>query len=113
MFKISPRRSTAVVNVMIAIVITLTVNFSYLISMIVEQREGSEQQQMREQTERRKPECNGILHISRDGYGYLISQTNFSPEYPDSVRTDSIYVRSQTIRFYKVGRIRSLLSNLP
>ena len=80
MFKISPRRSTAVVNVMIAIVITLTVNFSYLISMIVEQREGSEQQQMREQTERRKPECNGILHISRDGYGYLISQTNFSPE---------------------------------
>ena len=39
MFNFSPRRSTAVVNVMIAIVITMTVNFSYLISMIVEQRE--------------------------------------------------------------------------
>ena len=112
MFKISPRRSTAVVNVMIAIVITLTVNFSYLISMIVEQREGSEQQQLREQTERRKPECNGILHISRDGYGYLISQTNFSPEYPDSVRTDSIYVRSQTIRFYNLQQRDTLLCTL-
>lgn len=101
MFNFSPRRSTAIVNVMIAIVITLTVNFSYLIAMIVDQRESTEQQQ-REQTERRKPECNGILHISRDGYGYLISQTNFSPEYPDSVRTDSMYVRPQTIRFYNL-----------
>ena len=112
MFKISPRRSTTVVNVMIAIVITLTVNFSYLISMIVEQREGSEQQQMREQTERRKPECNGILHISRDGYGYLLSQTNFSPEYPDSVRVDSVYVRSQTIRFYNLQNRDTLLCTL-
>ena len=68
MFNLKPRRSTAIVNVMIAIVITLTVNFSYLIAMIVDQRESNEQQQ-REQTERRKPECLGILHISRDGYG--------------------------------------------
>ena len=102
MFNFSPRRSTAIVNVMIAIVITLTVNFSYLIAMIVDERESNEQQQLREQVERRKPECSGILHISRDGYGYLISQSSFSPEYPDSVRTDSMYVRPQTIRFYNL-----------
>lgn len=112
MFKISPRRSTVVVNVMIAIVITLTVNFSYLIAMIVEQRESNDQQQQREQTIRRKPECNGILHISRDGYGYLISQTNFSPEYPDSVRTDSMYVRPQTIRFYNLQQNDTLLCTI-
>ena len=111
MFNLEPRRSTAIVNVMIAIVITLTVNFSYLIAMIVDQRESNEQLQ-REQTERRKPECLGILHISRDGYGYLLSQTSFSPEYPDSVRTDSIYVRPQTIRFYNLQQSDSLLCTI-
>ena len=111
MFNFSPRRSTAVVNVMIAIVITMTVNFSYLISMIVEQRESNEQE-LREQIERRKPECNGILSISRDGYGYLISHTNFSPEYPDSVSTDSVYVRPQTIRFYNLQQSDTLLCTI-
>ena len=117
MFNFSPRRSTVVVNLMIAIVITLIVNFSYLIAMMVDERNNKEQQQreqitygqtaggkeqggrhmrhrpdgkdiepmMREQTMRHKPECSGVLHLSRDGYGYLISETNFSPEYPDSV----------------------------
>ena len=111
MFNFSPRRSTVIVNVMIAIVITLTVNFSYVIAMIVDQRENNEQQQ-REQTERRKPECVGILNISRDGYGYLISQSNFSPEYPDSVRMDSVYVKSQTIRFYNLQDRDTLLCTL-
>lgn len=111
MFNFSPRRSTAIVNMMIAIVITLTVNFSYLIAIIVDQRESNEQQQ-REQVERRKPECNGILHISRDGYGYLISESSFSPEYPDSVRTDSMYVRPQTIRFYNLQNRDTLLCTI-
>lgn len=110
-FNFKFRRSTVIVNVMIAIVITLTVNFSYLIAMIVDQRESNEQQQ-REQTERRKPECIGVLHISRDGYGYLISETNFSPEYPDSVRTDSMYVRAQTIRFYNLQQRDTLLCTI-
>ncbi len=111
MFNFSPRRSTAIVNAMIAIVITLTVNFSYLIAMIVDQRENNEQQQ-REQVERRKPECIGVLNISRDGYGYLTSQSNFSDEFPDSVRVDSVYVRSQTIRFYNLQDRDTLLCTL-
>ena len=110
MFKISPRRSTAVVNIMIAIVITLTVNFSYLIAMIVDERENEQQQ--REQTMHRKPESLGILHLSRDGYGYLINQTSFAPEFPDSVRTDSVYVRSQTIRTYNLQDRDTLLCTL-
>ena len=88
MFNFSPKRSTAAVNIMIAIVITLTVNFSYLIAMIVDERENEQQQ--REQTIHRKPESLGILHLSRDGYGYLINQSSFSPEFPDSVRIDSV-----------------------
>ena len=144
MFNFSPRRSTVVVNLMIAIVITLIVNFSYLIAMMVDERNNKEQQQreqityrqpvggkeqggqpmrftsdgkniepqMREQTMRHKPECSGVLYLSRDGYGYLISETNFSPEYPDSVSTDSIYVRSQTIRFYNLQDRDTLLCTL-
>ena len=110
MFNFSPKRSTAAVNIMIAIVITLTVNFSYLIAMIVDERENEQQQ--REQTIHRKPESLGILHLSRDGYGYLINQSSFSPEFPDSVRTDSVYVRAQTIRIYNLQDRDTLLCTI-
>ena len=110
MFNFSPKRSTAAVNIMIAIVITLTVNFSYLIAMIVDERENEQQQ--REQTIHRKPESLGILHLSRDGYGYLINQSSFSPEFPDSVRIDSVYVRAQTIRIYNLQDRDTLLCTI-
>lgn len=59
-------------NLLIAIVITITVNFSYLLSMMVEQREAGEQRTSQEQELQRKPEIDGVLRISRDGYGYVI-----------------------------------------
>ena len=39
MLKLNTRRSTYIANTLAAIVLTLIVNFSYLISMIVDQRE--------------------------------------------------------------------------
>ena len=59
-------------NLLIAIVITITVNFSYLLSMMVEQREAGEQRTSQEQELQRKPEIDGVLRISRDGYGYVL-----------------------------------------
>ncbi len=59
-------------NLLIAIVITITVNFSYLLSMMVEQREAGEQRTLQEQESQRKPEIDGVLRISRDGYGYVL-----------------------------------------
>ena len=43
MVKLKHTRSTGILNLLIAIVITLTVNFSYLLSMMVEQRENNDQ----------------------------------------------------------------------
>jgi len=65
-------------NLLIAIVITITVNFSYLLSMMVEQREAGEQRTLQEQESQRKPEIDGILHISRDGYGYVITSDSIA-----------------------------------
>ena len=59
-------------NLLIAIVITITVNFSFLLSMMVEQREAGEQRTLQEQESQRKPEIDGVLRISRDGYGYVL-----------------------------------------
>ena len=67
------KRSTWILNLLIAIVITLTVNFSYLLSMIVEQREANEQQTTIAEEVKAKPEINGVLHLSRDGYGYVVT----------------------------------------
>ena len=72
------KRSTSVLNLLIAIVITLTVNFSYLLSMMVEQREAGEQRTEQEQESQRKPEIDGVLHISRDGYGYVITSDSIA-----------------------------------
>ena len=43
--KIKNLRSTAIVNLLIALALTLIVNFSYLLSMMVEQRESSAHRQ--------------------------------------------------------------------
>ena len=67
------KRSTWILNLLIAIVITLTVNFSYLLSMMVEQREANEQQTTIAEEVKAKPEINGVLHLSRDGYGYVVT----------------------------------------
>ncbi len=67
------KRSTWILNLLIAIVITLTVNFSYLLSMMVEQREANEQQSTIAEEAKAKPEIDGVLHISRDGYGYVVT----------------------------------------
>ncbi len=55
MVKLKHTRSTGVLNLLIAIVITLTVNFSYLLSMMVEQRENNYQREKHENAEFRKP----------------------------------------------------------
>ena len=93
MTKFKLKQSATVLNILIALVVTLVVNFSYLLSVMVEQRETSEQQKLRnERPFFVKPHRKGVLRISRDGYGYLICERHFSPEEGvDSVRTDSVY----------------------
>ena len=98
------KRSTTVVNVMIAIVITLAVNFSYILVMIAEQRENSNNAVVnpREQFANPAPESEGILRLSRDGYGYIINTRSMSMENPDSLVTDSIFVSNRKIWNYRL-----------
>ena len=80
MTKFKLKQSATVLNILIALVVTLVVNFSYLLSVMVEQRETSEQQKLRnERPFFVKPHRKGVLRISRDGYGYLICERHFSP----------------------------------
>ena len=102
MLKFKPQRSTFVVNMIISIVLTLIVNFSYLISMIVERQQETTNQVRREQIMRMTSEYEGELQISRDGYGYLLYKVP-SAEKPDSMVIDSVYVNNRKIRMYNLN----------
>jgi len=110
MVKLKHTRSTGILNLLIAIVITLTVNFSYLLSMTVEKRENNNQRDRHEQAEYRKRE--GVLHLSRDGYGYLLSVSAASPEHPDSVRVDSVFVNNRKVKWYNLCEGDTLLCTI-
>ncbi len=112
MIKLKHTRSTGILNLLIAIVITLTVNFSYLLSMMVEQRENNDQRRQNEHSEFRKPEREGVLHLSRDGYGYLLSESTPSPEHPDSVRVDSVFVNNRKVKWYNLNDGDTLLCTI-
>ena len=80
MLKLNTRHSTLIVNILAAIVLTLIVNFSYIISMIVDERErdrGRDREAYRQEQqdrERYRPRFLGTLHLSPDGYGYLVAE---------------------------------------
>ena len=112
MIKLKNRQSTGVLNLLIAIAITLTVNFSYLLSIMVERRENNDQRGKTEQTEFRKPERSGVLRLSRDGYGYLICETEASPERPDTMRVDSIFVNNRKVKWYNLNDGDELLCTI-
>ena len=114
MTKFKLKQSATVLNILIALVVTLVVNFSYLLSVMVEQRETSEQQKLRnERPFFVKPHRKGVLRISRDGYGYRICERHFSPEEGvDSVRTDSVYATNRKIRWYNLHDGDSLVCTI-
>ena len=91
--------STVVVNLLIAVVLTLTVNFSYLLSLMVEKRESSAH---RQEQRIQKPEHEGILRLSDDGYGYVMCRRTLAPEFPDSVEQYKIFVSNRKARWYNL-----------
>ena len=97
------RHSSLVLNILIAIVITLTVNFSYLLSIIVDQREtiGGPQQEPEVVVVQARPEVRGQLHLSKDGYGYILCDTLINT--PRGERhLDSIFVSNRKARWYNL-----------
>ena len=92
------KRSNLVINILIASVISLTINFSYLLSMIVAERESNDQRQRIEQEMMERPECSGIFHLSPDGYGYIIPAEKVVLEHPmRAFEVDSIFVSNRKV----------------
>ena len=96
------KRSNLAINILIAIVISLTVNFSYLLSMIVAERETTDPRQRMELDMAPRPEAEGILHLSHDGYGYIIVGHNSQESTENSPSVDSIYVANRKVRWYNL-----------
>ena len=103
------KRSNLAINILIAVVIALTVNFSYLLSMIVAERETADQRQIMEQERMQRPEAKGVLQLSPDGYGYLIVDNNTPITLPDDSLADSIYVGNRKIRWYNLQQGDTIL----
>ena len=85
--RLQPRYSDIVLNLLVAIAISLVVNFSYLLLVLVEHSSTDtpplpDGQRVAERLE------EGVLRVHADGYGYLV--------YPDG---DSVYVPSRRMRF--------------
>ena len=95
------KRSNLAINILIAIVIALTVNFSYLLSMIVAERETTDQRQRMEMDMAPRPEAEGILHLSHDGYGYIIVNPD-TINIESAAQIDSIYVANRKVRWYNL-----------
>ena len=97
------RHSSLVLNILIAIVITLTVNFSYLLSIIVDQREttGGPQQEPEVVVVQARPEVRGELHLSKDGYGYILCDTLINTPHGER-HLDSIFVSNRKARWYNL-----------
>ena len=98
------RHSSLVLNILIAIVITLTVNFSYLLSIIVDQREttgGPQQEPEVVVVVQARPEVRGELHLSKDGYGYILCDTLINTPHGER-HLDSIFVSNRKARWYNL-----------
>jgi hypothetical protein len=71
-----PRKyNTVVINILLAGVVCLVINFSYLLSLREQERRDSEASERFQQWQREienLPSFVGTLHLSHDGYGYII-----------------------------------------
>lgn len=89
---LSNKRRNIIPNMLIAVVITVVINFSPLLSLIFNSNEASYYHTPATGI----TEYEGVLTISHDGYGYL---TNAAVKGSDTVE-DSIYVSGRLVRLF-------------
>ena len=91
--------SDLILNVLVALAITLVVNFSYVLLLIVEQRGDSQPRPAKASVIARGEE--GTLRISPDGHGYIVYENG-----------DSVYVMMQRIYRMNLKDGDRLVANL-
>lgn len=94
-----PKYSAVILNLLVAVAISLVVNFSYLLLYLVDQRElGKPQPGKVRIVERRE---TGLLSVSPDGHGYLIYENG-----------DSVYVPQTRVRRLGLENGDSIVADL-
>lgn len=91
--------SYLVLNLLVALAISLVVNFSYLLLLLVDQKGESQPRPAKASVIARMEE--GTLHVSPDGHGYIV--------YPNG---DSVYVQMQRIRRFGLDDGDRLVADL-
>ena len=84
------RYAYVVLNLLVAVAVSLVVNFSYLLLLLVDQR--NEQPQSEEVRLQAEPQRSGVLRVVPDGHGYLLGEGG-----------DSIYLTQQRIRRFELA----------
>lgn len=79
--------SYVLLNLLVAVAVSLVVNFSYLLLLLVDPRSDVPPPQPEEELHKSEPRSEGVLGITPDGHGYLLCENG-----------DSIYVTMQRIR---------------
>lgn len=93
-----PKSSNMGLNLLVAMAVCLVVNFSYLLLLLVDQRENpmhpaADRSYVRNET--------GVLSVDRDGHGYLL--------YPGG---DSVYVSSSRVRRLNLAQGDRIVADL-
>lgn len=97
------RYKIMIVNLLIAIAISMVVNFSYILSMLMQ--ESRDRDSHRVASTEQLPTRSGQLVVAPDGYGYIISADT------SAGTTDSIYAPPSRIWRYQLkSRDRGLRS---
>ena len=81
--------NTVIINILLAVVVCLIINFSYLLAIREQERRDSENTQRMQEWLRdieNQPSVTGTLRISRDGYGYIVFRDSL-PAPADSLLT--------------------------
>ncbi len=84
------KKAQAVMVLLVALAVSLVVNFSYLLLLLVENQDNRHNQQRNEVL----IECQGELKVSPDGHGYLT--------YLNGSKIDSLYLPDRRINWLKV-----------
>ncbi|MDE5906326.1 MAG: termination factor Rho, partial [Alistipes sp.] len=79
--------SYVLLNLLVAVAVSLVVNFSYLLLLLVDPRSDTPPPPPEEELHKSEPRSEGILSITPDGHGYLLGENG-----------DSVYVTMQRIR---------------
>ena len=88
--KLQPKYADLILNLLVAVAISLVVNFSYVLLLIVDQKSDGQPRPAKASVIARGEE--GTLRVSPDGHGYIVYENG-----------DSVYVPTRRMRWLEIA----------